>query len=458
MTIILSIIYFIIVLGILVFVHEGGHFLMARLCGMRVDTFAIGMGFRLFGYNKITGFTFGKLPENVELNGHTDYRLSAFPVGGYCSIAGMVDETTLNSDQLSSEPEEWEFRAKGPIKKALAISGGVLMNIVLAIIFFGIVIFNNGESTYKTTQVGGVSPNSIASALKFQSGDKILSINNQIPTNWSEMIQMLAIDNMGNDVNIRVLRNGDTLNLFADGKELTNQIASNVPFGLEPIGVKTVVMEVIGDGLAKQAGIVANDTMVAVNGTQVFSNADFISQLKNHKGQSIIISVKNTDGITDKQFQLDSSGTIGVQIASVFTGDIQIIKYGFFESIIKGAEQTYETAKTIVVSIWQIIVGNLEFKKAIGGPIMIAQQATQFAERGLISFMSFTAMLSVSLALINILPFPGLDGGHLLTIIIEAIIRRELPIKVKLIIQQAGLLILFALMIYVIFNDIQRLI
>jgi len=453
---IFSILYFIIVIGILVFVHEFGHFLMARLSGMRVEAFSLGMGFRLFGWNKKTGFTFGNLPENLELEGDTDYRIAAFPIGGYCKISGMVDES-FDTEFAGKEPQEWEFRAKNPFKKALVISGGVIFNMLLAIGIFSFLIFQNGEYVYNTNKIGYVVENSIAKNIGLQAGDEVISINKQKPTDWSNLRQLLTVDNIGNDLNIIVKRNNEEKSLFFDEKDLVNVLSAQLPIGLQPVDMKTVIVNVLQNGLAIENGISENDTIVAVNFEPVISQEDFISKLKSHKNENITLTLSNENGISEKNFTLNDEGTIGVQISSVFTGETTLIKYNIFQAIIKGSVNTFEMFGSIIVSIKQIFIGNLEFKQAIGGPIMIAQQATQFAERGLYSFLTFTAMLSISLALLNILPFPALDGGHLLIIIIEAIIRREIPIKAKLVVQQIGLFVLIGLMIYVIFNDFQKL-
>lgn len=451
-----SVIYFVIVLGILVFVHEFGHFLMARLSGMRVNTFALGMGFRLFGWNKISGFTFGKLPNEMELGPFCDYRISAFPIGGYCQIEGMVDES-FDTEFANKEPQPWEFRAKNPFKKAITISGGVLFNILLAIVFFSIVIFNTGETIYQTTTIGSVSSNSIGSLMHLQSGDKVLSINDVVPQHWTATLQALSVDNLGQNLNIKIERNGKDTMLFTDGKSTTTALANEMPLGLEPEGIRTIVTEVLENGLAKSAGIVKGDTIFSVNEQPITSSQALITTLQAHKNQNVTIGVKNATGSSETHIQLDESGTIGVQITSGFTGKVTTNYYGFFTSIWKGTQQTFETFGLIISSVKQIIVGNLEFKKAIGGPVMIAKQAAASAEYGFFTFLTFTAMLSVSLALINILPFPALDGGHLLIIIIEAVVRKEIPVKIKMKIQQAGMAVLLLLMLYVVYNDIVKI-
>ncbi len=456
MGVISSIFYFVVVLGILVFVHEFGHFLMARLSGMRVEVFALGMGFRLFGWNKVTGFTFGNLPENLELEDNTDYRVAAFPIGGYCKISGMIDET-LDTEAIAQEPKEYEFRSKNAFKKAITISGGVLFNVILAIIIFAILAFNIGETTYKTNEIAYVAPNSIGETIGLKANDKVKKIDGVRIVTWNNLLEELAIENLGENKQVLVARNNiDTL-INVNGKKLIDMIASNKAIGLEPKGLRTVIFAVQPNSLAEEAGIKNNDTIVAVNNTPIFSFHEFVDFMQANKGKEVSIEWKSNANTINRNIQLDASGIIGVQISQVYTGDILRTEFGVFEAIWKGTTQAFETLATILSSIKQIIVGNIEFKKAIGGPIMIAQQATQFADRGVLSFLSFTAMLSLSLALINILPLPALDGGHLIIIIVEAIMRREISVKVKLGIQQVGIFLLLGLMFYVIVNDVLKL-
>jgi len=450
-----TVIIFVITLGILVFIHELGHFLMAKISGMRVNAFALGMGYRLFGWNKINKFTFGSLSEDFDLQGNCDYRICLLPIGGYCQVAGMVDEA-FDTKFAGKEPQPWEFRAKNPFKQALSISGGVLFNVLFAIIFFAIIVFSVGETTYKTTTIGDVSPNSIGEYCGFQVGDRIISVNEVVPANWSEVIEIITIGNLGDNLKIKLNRNGNDILLNVNGKELINKITAETPLGLNPAGLVVVVTDVL-EGLAKENGITINDTLLAVNTETIYSDKGLISKLQSNKNQNVTITIKNEKGITNKEFQLTETGTIGVQIGSVFTGEILTLDFNIFQAIGKGTIKTFEVLNTIILSIKQIIVGTISFKSAIGGPVMIAKHATKSAESGIISFIHFTALLSLSLALINILPFPALDGGHLVIIIIEGITRREIPVKAKLIVQKIGIGCLLALMGYVIFNDIIKL-
>ncbi len=154
-----TIFYFLIVIGILVFIHEFGHFIAARLTGMRAEVFALGIGYRLFGYNKINGFTFGKLNEEVELGDNTDYRICAFPIGGYVKVAGMIDES-MDKEFINKEPMPWEYRAKPVWKRMIVITAGVIMNFLLAFLIFYFLTLAKGKHIMDTTTIGYISQNS----------------------------------------------------------------------------------------------------------------------------------------------------------------------------------------------------------------------------------------------------------------------------------------------------------
>ncbi|MBN1637856.1 MAG: site-2 protease family protein, partial [Ignavibacteriales bacterium] len=168
------VIYFIIVVGILVFVHEFGHFAAAKICKMRVDVFALGFGKRLFGWNKLKGFSFGSLPKDIDLEGNTDYRVSLLPLGGYVKIAGMIDES-FDKDFLNKQPQPYEFRSKPTYQKIFVISAGVIMNFLLAFIILWNINFFHGEQIAVTTTIGLIHENSPAHKLGFQTNDKIIS-------------------------------------------------------------------------------------------------------------------------------------------------------------------------------------------------------------------------------------------------------------------------------------------
>ncbi len=231
MEIVSTIFYFLIVIGVLVVIHEFGHFFAARMTGMRAEVFAFGMGYRLFGFNKITGFTFGKLSDDVELGDNTDYRICAFPIGGYVKIPGMIDES-MDKGFLNSEPKPWEYRAKPVWKRMIVITAGVIMNIFLAfLIFYSLSIFK-GKSLLDTTTIGYVAKGSTAAEFGINKGDKILRINNQPIQYWDDVQSALYIDNLGESIAIELLRNSQTVTVKIPKEKVG--ILSDRSFGLYP--------------------------------------------------------------------------------------------------------------------------------------------------------------------------------------------------------------------------------
>ena len=208
---------------------------------------------------------------------------------------------------------------------------------------------------------------------------------------------------------------------------------------------------------AGKAGLLENDTIVSVNGTPIRSVAQFQSVIKSHKEKAIVIDYKRSSALKSASVTPDGTGLIGVAISEGFSGKAIHRSYGIGESITIGVNECVSSVKMFFNTFSQIFAGNMSVKQSLGGPILIAKSAAQRADMGFLSFMHFVGMLSISLAIVNILPIPALDGGHLLFIIIEAIIRREVPVKFKMVVQQAGIFFVMALMVLMFYNDIARI-
>jgi len=347
----------VIVLGILVFLHETGHFAAAKLCGMRVERFSMGYPPRLFG-RKI---------------GDTDYCVSAIPFGGYVKISGMVDES-LDKEQLLKEPEPWEYRARPWIQKFTVILAGPVMNILFALIVFIGTAFVYGVAEQKPgSGIGQVMEKMPAAGAGMIAGDKIVEINSAPVKTWKDLTDIIH-KSAGKSVTIKWMRN-DTV---------------------------------------KQAVITPEKQ-----------------------------KIQNPDG------SLEEVGLIGI------TPEVEIRKVSFVKSVKSGTATLIRLTKMIGVSLIKLITGH-ESIKSLGGPIVIAKLAGDSARSGMGTLMAFMAFLSLNLGLLNLLPIPVLDGGHLFFLSIEGVIRREIPIKVKLILQQIGMALLLGLMIFVIYNDILR--
>ncbi len=448
------VIYFIITIGILVFIHEFGHFAAAKLCGMRADVFAIGFGKRLFGWNKINGFTFGDLPKDFDGQGHTDYRLSLLPLGGYVKIAGMVDES-FDTKFADAEPQPYEFRAKPTWQKVIVISAGVFMNFLLAILVFWGIKFFQGDQIIKSTTVGYVAQQSLADSLGFEQGDKIVSVNGTRVEDWQELNSELLVNNIGEDLNVKLTRDGKQKSLNIPWKRLP-QRASEPILLVDGFG-KPTVMQVVPNSPAEQAGLKSGDVLIRLDNKNVNTSFEATQIISSHKQETFPVLVLRDKDTVELAATPGANGILGINISQPFTGKVEMKTYGFFESFKYGWNDILLITELTFKMAGKVINGDVAFGQTFTGPIGIAKFATKSAETGWVSFLRFLALLSLSLALLNIMPFPVLDGGHLVIILIEGAIKREIPIKIKLAIQNAGFAILLLLMAFIIYNDIINL-
>lgn len=436
MEIILRLLYFLITIGILVLVHELGHFLAAKLFKMKVDIFSIGFPPRAFG-KKI---------------GDTDYCISWIPIGGYVKIAGMIDES-FDTDFLKNEPQPWEFRSKPKWQQAIVLSAGVLMNVLLAILIFWGVIYYKGVTVYPVNEIGYVSSKSPAGKAGLRTGDKILSINNKPIKHWDEIQYLIYIESARHDLKIKIDRQGNESEIII--------ARSNVPdiseelFGIYPAGLIPVVKNV---DLSKPAGIIGlqpNDTILAVNGKPMLFGL-LQETIKAHAGKEILLEWARGNQRMLARVTPTEDGFIGVQLKATYLGPIEIEKLSLFGALPVGIQELQRSCILFFTNIYKLIIGKASFSKSVGGPVAIAVMAKESAESGLLNFLYFIALLSISLAFINILPFPVLDGGHLAFLIYETIFRKQVPPKVRIIIQQIGFAILLLFMAFVIYNDILK--
>jgi regulator of sigma E protease len=448
-----SIIYFIIVIGILVAIHEFGHFIAARMTGMRAEVFSIGMGKRLFGFNKINGFTLGKLSEDIELGNHTDYRIAIFPIGGYVKISGMIDES-FDTEFQNSEAKSYEFRSKNALQKVFVLSAGVIMNIILAVVVFASIAFFQGKQELATSTIGKVEEKTIGWEIGFRSGDKIESVNGKSVTTWSDFIEKITLKDFGNKLNIKLIRDGNPQDLKVDGALIIKSLSNKKPLGISPGGMKIFIENVAKGSPASSAGLLAGDTLLNLNGIQINTLTAMQENLKDKKSTKVFLEWKRGNSLMNDSITTTDKGMIGIQMGF---GPQHEVSYSLVESASIGFSESYNSFTLLISSLKQIFIGNLSFKETVGGPIMIMDMAGQQASRGLTSFLHFLALLSISLAFMNILPFPALDGGHIVFAIIEGIFRKEIPVKVKLAFQQGGVIILLLFMAFVIFNDVSRI-
>ncbi len=430
-----TVLYFIITLGVLVLVHELGHFLAAKLFGMRVDRFSVGFPPRAFG-KKI---------------GETDYCVSWIPIGGYVKIAGMIDES-FDTDFLSKPPEPWEFRAKPVWQRIIVICAGVVMNLVLATVIFWGINYVQGSVVRETTTVGYVAENSPAAKAGLQAGDRVLEINGKPVRNWDEIYSDVYIESLGNDVHFVVDRGGARKELDLSRTAIPEP--DQVALGIVPEKTEIVVQTVEPGKPADLLGLKPNDVLLAMNGAPVRLDQKVRETVEASAGKPLEVEWRRDGTVMHGTTVPTMEGRIGITFGARYNGPITRIRYTLLEALPRGVREIGNVTVLFVQQIWQIITGKTPFSQSVGGPIRIAQMATQTAEMGLPTYLGFMALLSVSLAVLNILPFPALDGGHLAFLIYEGVFRREVPIRVKLGLQRAGFVLLLAFMAFVVYNDL----
>jgi regulator of sigma E protease len=430
-----QIFYFIIIIGVLVLIHELGHFLAAKAFGMRVERFSIGFPPRAFG-KKI---------------GDTDYCISWLPIGGYVKISGMVDES-LDTENLAKEPEPWEFRAKPVWQRIIVIVAGVVMNVLLAIAIFWGINLTQGSQHHMVTTIGNVRPASVAEQHGLRAGDRIVSINDREMKTWEAIREAVVYAQLSTDLVIRYERDGTIQRLHIPNAAISGLEAGNV--GMTPQGASTFIAAIEPGMPASRVGLSERDVLVSINGEDVFTPGDVV-RIVSASPQTPVKMIWTRDGKRMASMVTPTEhGKIGIIPVLSIDAPVEVVHYGAFEALSVGVTGLIRITDIFLTNIWHIIIGEASFKQSIGGPVKIAEMAAQSAEAGIYSFLSLMALLSISLAIINIFPIPALDGGHLVFLIYEGLFRREVPTKIKIALQQVGMVLLLALMLFVIYNDI----
>ncbi|HLR24470.1 MAG TPA: RIP metalloprotease RseP [Fodinibius sp.] len=423
---------------ILVFIHELGHFLAAKLFGMRVERFSLGFPPRIFGIQK----------------GETDYCIGATPLGGYVKITGMIDES-MDTDHLNEEPKPWEFRSKPVWQRIIVITAGVIFNLILAVVIYGGIIFSTGETQIKLDSVNElyIAEGSLADQVGFQTGDKLVGANGKEVTYFKDLFSPDVVT--ASDLTYQVKRNGSQTSV-AIPDSLLNEIGKK---GLVSYAnaLPGKISQIADDSPAQAAGLQGGDVIASINDKTVNYWLQAVQIISSSK-DSLDITIRRGGQTLAYTIKPDANNKLGIYAPhpdSVF--QVERFTYGFFESIGQGAQRTEATLTGIVQGFKKMFTGEIAVSESLGGPVAIANVTKEATERGgWLGFWNITAFLSVTLAIMNILPIPALDGGHLMFLIYEGITRREPSPKVRMWLQQIGFLILLAIIIYATFNDILR--
>lgn len=425
---------------ILVFFHELGHFLAAKFFGMRVERFSLGFPPRIWGFKK----------------GDTDYCIGATPLGGYVKISGMIDES-MDTDYLENEPEPWEFRSKPVWQRLIVITAGVIFNMILAILIFAGIALTVGEQKVPTDSVSGiyVPDSTVVHEVGFRTGDKVVAVNGEKVPYFSDLFSPAQLTSAG--LTYTVVRDGGEVKLTMPDS-LLDQLSKKQGFiGLTDIIIPSKIGDVSKNMPAQEAGLQAGDEVTAVDGQKVRNWQQMAQQIQNAEGELQLTIIRDGEPL-EISVTPNENNLIGIApIRYDQFIDVDHIQYGLFGSIGYGVEKTEETFTGIIQGFARMFSGDISVKENLGGPVAIAQFTKEATDRaGWLGFWNFTAFLSVTLAIMNMLPIPVLDGGHVMFLLYEGITRREPSEKIRMALQQIGFFIIIALFIYVTFNDIIR--
>jgi regulator of sigma E protease len=420
-------------LGLMVLIHEFGHFVVARLFGVRVDVFSFGLGPRLFGVKR----------------GATDYRLSAFPVGGYVRMAGENP-----GDERTGDPDE--FLSKKRWQRMFIVLAGPTTNLLLAIVLTaGLFIYGGEQPTYadKPVVIAGVMKDSPAQEGGIQAGDRIVSFAGAPNPTWDRIALELALSAPGRSVPVVVDRQDQRISLSVKSDV---QPFSVLGYPSEPVLVGGLVTGAAAEG----AGLMAGDAILAANGQTIESPYQLSEFIQKNGGQSIELEIAR-NGQQRKINLQPAWGDPGDGKARWLIG----INYRFATierrysvptAVVKASQFHVILGSKMLNMIGQLFTGRASMKQ-LQGPLGIVQESSKAAKRGFADLISFMALVSLNLGVLNLLPIPILDGGHIVMLGIEGALRKDLSLKVKERILTTGMVLLLAVFLFVTFNDITRL-
>ncbi len=439
MEIFIKVVQFVASLSLLILIHEFGHFLFARLFRIRVEKFYLFFDpwFSLFKFRR----------------GDTEYGIGWLPLGGYCKISGMIDES-MDREQMARPPQPYEFRSKPAWQRLLVMVGGVLMNVILACVVYMGMSYVWGDTYVSNRDLKwGYAYNELAREIGFEDGDRILAVDGDAVDDFSKIYPKIVIDRASS---VTVLRGDDTVNIDIPAEYTSRMLES--PDFMTP-QIPFIVAQVLEDGAAGSAGIRTGDTLIAFNGRPMRFVGQWRDAFAENKGCWVDVTVARDSAgvevVRNLQVEVSEDGMIGVGLAGLGTViPVRERSYTFLQSIPAGFRRTGAEISGYWKQVKLIFNPRTEAYKSLGGFLAIGSIFPEHWswER----FWSLTAMLSIVLAVMNLLPIPGLDGGHVMFLLYEVVTRRKPSDKFLEYAQMVGMAILFLLLIYANGNDIYR--
>ncbi|MBW8522259.1 RIP metalloprotease RseP [Chryseobacterium chendengshani] len=440
----IKIFQFILSISILVILHELGHFLPAKYFKTKVEKFYL-----------FFDPWFSVVKKKI---GETEYGIGWLPFGGYVKIAGMVDES-MDTEQLKQPAQPWEFRAKPAWQRLIIMMGGVTVNFFLAWIIYGCLSFFNGETSFDTAKVDApMNYTSVAKGMGFQDGDKILKVDGKTQNN----LDKLALDVLLSD-EITVLRNGKEITFPTndDGKAMAFRDENPKAF-LTPRF--SAVIDTIINPKTAAAGLKVGDQVVSVNNQKINYYDELQAVITKNANKNLNVEVVRNGVVQPLTLPVSKEGTLGVSSYKQIQKYYETKHFTFGESIGRGFTRSIESLTYQVKQFKLIFNKKVQGYKKVGGPLaIIKNMPVDKAKDGSVSvdwaaFWSFTAMFSVWLAFLNLIPIPGLDGGHVIFTLYEMIVGKPVPQKILENAQMVGVIFLLGLMLLIFGSDIFKIV
>lgn len=437
MEIVIKILQFFLSLSILVVIHELGHFLAAKAFKTRVEKFYLFFNpwFSIFKFKR----------------GETEYGMGWLPLGGYVKISGMIDES-MDKEQLSKEPQSWEFRSKPPWQRLIIMLGGVTMNILLAIFIYIGMLAIWGDEYLPTSEVKyGIRVDSLGMEAGLRTGDKILSIDYNEVENFNDVTKVLVLDEA---TSIQVERDGNEVNLELPDDFLGKLVHSKTP--MLSFRFPFIADKFTNNSAGEAAGMEVGDQIIGINDISTPYFTDFFNEIQKHKNEDVNISVIRTGDSLMIPVAIPEEGKIGVYNQDIETlFNFSKVDYSLAQAIPAGVVKAYKGVADYLAQLKLLFNPKIKAYESVGGFITIGSIFP--AEWHWPSFWRLTAFLSIMLAILNVLPIPALDGGHVMFLMYEIITRRKPSDKFMEYAQITGMVLLFALLIFANGNDIVRL-
>jgi regulator of sigma E protease len=451
--VLINILALIVVLGVLIFVHELGHFVAAKWAGIYVHRFALGMG------TPVKALSFRR--------GETEYAICWLPLGGYVKMASREEDPAAaaleGGPAATMGPPDRVFEAKPVWKRMIVILAGVVMNVLFAWLVFSALNFTNGATVYPVTTIGEVSaaglPPGAEELSRLVPGDSITSVAGRPVASWQD-VQDGFISTAADSFAVEVAGKSPVMiRIHRDALEARVRAAQAVLPYIAP-----VIGQVVTGGPGDRAGLETGDTLLAVNGQPIARWQDAVARIEAHPDQDLRLSVGRAAGRVEltahtlADIEADSAG-VERRVGKLRVGPLlpeHHVPLGLWASMTTGAEQTLAVSTQIVRVVRGMFSGRVSTRE-VGGPIAIGLAAGESAQLGLVAFLAFMATISVNLAVLNLRPIPVLDGGQFLFLLGEAILRRPLSVRLRERFTFVGLVLVGLLMILAFSNDIRRL-